>query len=93
MSIGVSRIEISVLSSLGVISWGGKGDGGKGSSDDNEELHSVKKYKKFSIKKGMIKEDSTYLKIEMKRIFQKKKNSLCDGAAIQAKEISTTLRS
>ena len=39
LSIGVSS---SVFSSLGVISWGGKGDGGKGSSDDNEELHSVK---------------------------------------------------
>ena len=38
LSIGVSS---SVFSSLGVISWGGKGDGGKGSSDDNEELHSL----------------------------------------------------
>lgn len=38
--------EGSVLSSLGVISWSGgcKGDGGKGSNDDNEELHSVKKF-------------------------------------------------
>ena len=45
LSIGVSRLEISVLSSLGFIRRGGKGDGGKGSSDDNEELHSVKKKK------------------------------------------------
>ena len=45
LSIGVSRLEISVLSSLGFIRRGGKGDGGKGSSDDNEELHSEKKNK------------------------------------------------
>ena len=37
LSIAVSRVESSV------ISWGGKGDGGKGSSDDNEELHSKEK--------------------------------------------------
>ena len=48
LSIGVSRLEISVLSSLGFIRRGGKGDGGKGSSDDNEELHSVKKKKKLA---------------------------------------------
>ena len=46
LSIGVSRLEISVLSSLGFIRRGGKGDGGKGSSDDNEDLHSVKKNNK-----------------------------------------------
>ena len=46
LSIGVSRLEISVLSSLGFIRRGGKGDGGKGSSDDNEELHSGKKNNK-----------------------------------------------
>ena len=37
LSIAVSRLESSV------ISWGRKGDGGKGSSDDNEELHSKEK--------------------------------------------------
>ena len=42
LSIAVSRLENSVLR------WGGKGDGCKG-SDDNEELHSVKK-NKISIK-------------------------------------------
>lgn len=43
LPIGVSRIENGVLTSLGVISWGGKGDasGGQGSSDENEEFHSV----------------------------------------------------
>ena len=45
LSICVSRLEISVLSSLGFIRRGGKGDGGKGSSDDNEDLHSLKKNK------------------------------------------------
>ena len=43
LSVAVSS---TVLNSLGVISWSGKGDSGKGSSDDNEELHSVKKNKK-----------------------------------------------
>ena len=46
LSIGVRRLEISVLSSLGFIRRGGKGNGGKGSSDDNEDLHSVKKNNK-----------------------------------------------
>ena len=46
LPIGVSRLESSVHSSLGVVSWGGKGDGGKDSSDGNEELHSVTKNKK-----------------------------------------------
>ena len=48
LPIGVSRLESSVHSSLGVVSWGGKGDGasGKDSSDGNEELHSITKHKK-----------------------------------------------
>ena len=49
LSIGVCRLENGVLSGLGVIGWGGKGDSGKGSSDDNEDLHSVRINKKISI--------------------------------------------
>ena len=61
-----SRATLPIaVSGLGVISRGGKGDGGKGSSDGNEELHSVKKYK-ISIKEGLPTEDLTYSKIKMK---------------------------
>ena len=49
LPIAVSRLESSVLSSRGVFSWGGMRDGGKGSSD-NEELHSIKKNNKISVK-------------------------------------------
>ena len=81
LSIGVSRFEISVLSSLVVIRRGGKGNSGKGSSDDNEDLHSVKKNNKNEHQsKGRQRRNRPTRKLGWKRALNfSRKQSMCWG--------------
>ena len=91
LSIGVSRFEISVLSSLVVIRRGGKGNGGKGSSDDNEDLHSVKKNNKMSTKTRADNGGIDLLENWDEKSFEFFKKTVDVLGRLQGKRISRTL--